>query len=1098
MIVLLVVITNRSLAQWNLTGNANATNTSILGTTNAIPLNLTTNNVSRLVIDANGKIGIGTSTPINLLTVKGAGSTPAASWVAAGAPLFVGFGENTVGNADYILSMASTLSNARPVFIGRRSKGTLAAPLSLSNNDFIMSFLSSAYDGAAFQNPAAIDFFVDGTPTTGSVPARISFVTGSNSTNRAERLKIGNTGDITINNNQLFVQKSTGNVGVGNILPQAKMDITGNIKIADGTQGAGKVLTSDANGLATWATAGTGSLPTGSANQTLRYNGTTLQASSTIINTGSAVGIGEANPQGILHVSQPSAFTGVSFTGSGVNDLTANNGGYTGTGTSSYVIRISNSGPTPNIIEVSNDGGATFAAPAAIVNPIVLANGVTATFAATGGHTFGDQWSWSVGQAFSNVLVAKDGKVGIGTPTPSTTLDLNGTLKISGGSPGAGKVLVSDATGIGSWNTLSTLETDPQVSVSDTSAVPRWNGAALVTGTITDNGTNVGIGTTSPAATLDVNGTIKISGGSPGAGKVLVSDATGIGSWNTLSILETDPQVSVADTSAVPRWNGAALVTGTITDNGTKVGIGTVTPTALLDVNGDARINGLRIGKGNSNVSNNIVVGSDSALFNNFSGNSNIAIGKGAMKANTSGSSNVAIGNLALYKNTTIGNLVAIGDSALFNNKTNFAQPEFGIFNTAIGAKTLFSNTDGGLNVAVGSYALYKNTTGGYNTATGAGALYLNTTGINNTANGAEALTLNNIGGNNTASGYHAQRYNKTGSNNTATGAEALKYNYYGDSNTANGSGALFSNQGSNNTANGSGALYSNTTGYSNVAVGVVALYKNVKSHNTIAIGDSSLFNHNGTGNYNTAVGSKSLYNSTNSGGNTAIGFYTLHSTTTGNYNTALGYGANSAITTESNSTGIGYDAEPGATNSIAVGNTSITSIKGQVGFTTFSDQRFKKNIKEGEVKGLEFINLLRPVTYNTDINAYAKWKEANYGEKDTANWEGKYDVEKIRFSGFLAQEVEATANKIGYDFSGVDKPKNSKDIYGLRYAEFVVPLVKAVQELSIKNEELKMNNEQQQKINEQLKKDMADLKAMMQQLMNSKTIAPCPPLAGE
>jgi cell division septum initiation protein DivIVA len=36
-----------------------------------------------------------------------------------------------------------------------------------------------------------------------------------------------------------------------------------------------------------------------------------------------------------------------------------------------------------------------------------------------------------------------------------------------------------------------------------------------------------------------------------------------------------------------------------------------------------------------------------------------------------------------------------------------------------------------------------------------------------------------------------------------------------------------------------------------------------------------------------------------------------------------------------------------------------------------------------------------------------------------------------------------------------VDAPKNNKDLYALRYAEFVVPLVKAVQELSNKNDEL-------------------------------------------
>lgn len=49
--------------------------------------------------------------------------------------------------------------------------------------------------------------------------------------------------------------------------------------------------------------------------------------------------------------------------------------------------------------------------------------------------------------------------------------------------------------------------------------------------------------------------------------------------------------------------------------------------------------------------------------------------------------------------------------------------------------------------------------------------------------------------------------------------------------------------------------------------------------------------------------------------------------------------------------------------------------------------------------------------------------------------------------TGFIAQEVEIAAKEIGFDFSGVDAPKNENDFYGLRYAEFVVPLVKAVQE---------------------------------------------------
>ncbi len=42
---------------------------------------------------------------------------------------------------------------------------------------------------------------------------------------------------------------------------------------------------------------------------------------------------------------------------------------------------------------------------------------------------------------------------------------------------------------------------------------------------------------------------------------------------------------------------------------------------------------------------------------------------------------------------------------------------------------------------------------------------------------------------------------------------------------------------------------------------------------------------------------------------------------------------------------------------------------------------------------------------------------------------------------------MEAAAKALGYDFDGVDKPKNENDHYGLRYSTFVVPLVKAVQE---------------------------------------------------
>jgi hypothetical protein len=45
--------------------------------------------------------------------------------------------------------------------------------------------------------------------------------------------------------------------------------------------------------------------------------------------------------------------------------------------------------------------------------------------------------------------------IGINTPSPTNTLDVNGTLRVRGGTPGVGKVLTSDANGVGTWTTNS-------------------------------------------------------------------------------------------------------------------------------------------------------------------------------------------------------------------------------------------------------------------------------------------------------------------------------------------------------------------------------------------------------------------------------------------------------------------------------------------------------------------------------------------------------------------------------------------------------------------------------------------------------------------
>jgi|TARA_R110002020_G_scaffold102076_2_gene239971 hypothetical protein len=60
------------------------------------------------------------------------------------------------------------------------------------------------------------------------------------------------TASIAFNTNKIYLDVATGNVGIGTATPGATLEVTGQVKITGGTPGASKVLTSDANGLATW------------------------------------------------------------------------------------------------------------------------------------------------------------------------------------------------------------------------------------------------------------------------------------------------------------------------------------------------------------------------------------------------------------------------------------------------------------------------------------------------------------------------------------------------------------------------------------------------------------------------------------------------------------------------------------------------------------------------------------------------------------------------------------------------------------------------------------------------------------------------------
>jgi hypothetical protein len=302
----------------------------------------------------------------------------------------------------------------------------------------------------------------------------------------------------------------------------------------------------------------------------------------------------------------------------------------------------------------------------------------------------------------------------------------------------------------------------------------------------------------------------------------------------------------------------------------------------------------------------------------------------------------------------------------------------------------------------------------------------------------------NSFSNSNSAFGYKSLFSNVTGNQNVAVGVEALFMNVSGGSNVAIGNGSLKNIvSGVSNTAIGNNALYELKSGAYNTALGFDALKMDTLSNYNTAVGSLSIY-YNINGVSNTAIGHSSLINNSTGSSNVAVGISALSGNIGGSSNTAIGENSFSNGGFFNNSTALGAFANITASNQVRIGSASVYSIGGQVGWSTLSDLRLKNNINPIKL-GLNFILDLNPVTYS-----YIS------------------DKNNTIYSGFLAQEVEAAAQQYGVKFSGVDAPKNENDFYSLRYAEFTVPLVKSVQELNGEIDLLKKQNQiLQQQIDE-------------------------------
>jgi len=526
-----------------------------------------------------------------------------------------------------------------------------------------------------------------------------------------------------------------------------------------------------------------------------------------------------------------------------------------------------------------------------------------------------------------------------------------------------------------------------------------------------------------------------------------------------------------------------------------------------------------------TNGHSNTAVG-DSSLGNSvILGNFNTAIGINSLLSNTFGGSNTGLGANANVASGSLNNATAIGSGAVVNASNTIQLGNSSVTAVYAGTGTTASVIAGGLQITGGSLAVGNVLTsdaagvatwqspagnGNWSLTGNAGTVdgtnFIGTTdnvpfnirvnnetagrideSLENSFYGFKAGQDNSVGGKNTAVGFEALLSNTEGSNNTAAGRQALYNNSKGYYNTSIGSRSMYNNTDGNvNTSVGYQALFSNTTGNFNSAFGSDALWYNSTGSYSTALGSGALVS-NTTGSSNTATGTDALVNNTTGSENTSLGSSALSSNSTGSYNTALGSSANMSATNLINSTALGSQAISNASNKIRLGNTSVTVVEGPVAYT-FSDGRFKNNITDNEIKGLVFIQRLRPVVYNLDTRKIEEFLTQQMPDSIRAKYFVNRDFHSssaIRQSGFIAQEVEIAAKESGYNFNGLHVPESAYDNYSLAYSQFVVPLVKSVQELSSQNQEMKKMIEEQRVINESMKKEMEHLHEMITSMKN-------------
>jgi hypothetical protein len=176
-------------------------------------------------------------------------------------------------------------------------------------------------------------------------------------------------------------------------------------------------------------------------------------------------------------------------------------------------------------------------------------------------------------------ITRDSGNVGIGTLMPTSKLDIIGKVKITDGTQGTGKVLVSDANGQASWQNASILQTVTKDSTSASNGLT-LSGKEIELGGTLNKATTI---TTSASNTLSLGG---LQSGNVSDSILVVSPSNGV-------LRRVSPSVL---SSATEPWNSTSTNVGAISNADNiyqmgNVGIKDNNPNSTLSVNGSLGTN---------------------------------------------------------------------------------------------------------------------------------------------------------------------------------------------------------------------------------------------------------------------------------------------------------------------------------------------------------------------------------------------------------------------------------------------------------------------------------------------------------------------------